>query len=310
LSFPQQRLWFLHQLDSQNPFYNESCQFQIVGAMNVAALEQSINEIIRRHEALRTILTTVGELPVQRIIPSLTINLSIRNLQGLKETEVQQIITREVRQPFDLSKPPLWRFSLLSLGSEYHLLILTLHHIIIDGWSMGILIEELSALYQAFSRGSATPLPELAIQYGDFTVWQRQWLTDELQQRQIDYWKQQLADAPRLLELPTDYLRPSIQTFSGAVKNFKINSDLTAKIKESIQQSKTTFFVMLLAAFAVLLHRYSGQEDICIGSHFPNRNRTENEPLIGFLSILWCCGVRLNKIRIFQSSSLKYSKLF
>jgi len=282
LSFPQQRLWFLHQLDSQNPFYNESCHFRIVGALNVAALEQSINEIIRRHESLRTIFTRVDELPVQRIIPSLTINLPVRELQSLEEAEVQQIITREVRQPFDLSKPPLLRFSLLHLGAEYHLLILTLHHIIIDGGSMGIFIEELSALYQAFSSGSATPLPELAIQYGDFTVWQRQWLTEELQQRQIDYWKDQLVNAPRLLELTTDYPRPSVQTFSGAINKFKINSDLTDKIQEISQQSKTTIFVTLLAAFAILLHRYSGQDDICIGSPFANRNRTEIESLIGF----------------------------
>ncbi|MEG3972253.1 amino acid adenylation domain-containing protein [Microcoleus sp. T2B6] len=282
LSFPQQRLWFLYQLDNRNPFYNESCQFRIVGVLNVAALEQSINEIIRRHEALRTIFTMVDELPVQQIILSLNINLPVRDLQGLKEAEIQQIITQKVRQPFDLSKPPLLRFSLLRLESEYHLLILTLHHIIIDGWSMGILIEELSALYQAFSSGSANPLPELAIQYGDFTVWQRQWLTEELQQRQIDYWKEQLTNAPRLLELPTDYPRPSIQTFSGAIKHFKINFDLTAKLQEISQQSKTTFFVTLLAAIAVLLHRYSGQDDICIGSPFANRNRTEIESLIGF----------------------------
>ncbi|MCT7967811.1 amino acid adenylation domain-containing protein [Laspinema sp. D1] len=282
LSFSQQRLWFLHQLDSQNPFYNESCQFQIIGVLNVAALEQTINEIIRRHEALRTIFTALDELPIQRILPSLTINLSVRDLQDLREAEVQKIITREARQPFDLNKPPLLRFSLLRLGSEYHLLILTLHHIIIDGWSMGILIEELSALYQAFSTGFATPLPELAIQYGDFTVWQRQWLTQELQQRQLDYWKEQLADAPRLLELPTDYPRPSVQTFSGAIKKSQIKFDLTAKLQEISQQSKTTFFVTLLAVFVLLLHRYSGQDDICIGSPFANRNRTEIEPVIGF----------------------------
>ncbi|MFB2921206.1 MULTISPECIES: condensation domain-containing protein, partial [Aerosakkonema] len=282
LSFPQQRLWFLHHLDSNSAFYNESFQIRIIGLLNVTALEQSLNEIIRRHEALRTIFPTVEGLPVQRITPCLTINLPVVDLQGLKEAEVQQIITKEVRQPFDLSKPPLLRASLLRLGSESHLLILTIHHMVIDGWSMGILIEELSALYQAFSIGSPTPLPELTIQYGDFTVWQRQGLTEQLQQKQLDYWKQQLADAPQLLELPTDYPRPSVQSFSGAIQTFQINSNLTAKLKNISQQSGTTLFVTLLATFSILLHRYSGQDDICIGSPFANRNRTELESLIGF----------------------------
>ena len=282
LSFPQQRMWFLYQLDSQNPFYNESCQFRIIGALNVTALEQSINEIIRRHEALRTIFPTVDGVAVQRILPTLTVNIPVVDLQGLKEAEVQQIITKEVRQPFDLGKAPLLRVTLLRLEPEFHLLILTLHHIIIDGWSMGIFIKELSALYQAFATGSPTPLPELTIQYGDFTIWQRQWLTEELQERQLDYWKQQLASAPPLLELPTDYPRPSVQTFSGAIKEFKLNSNLTAQLKTLSQKSGTTLFVTLLAAFAVLLHRYSGQDDICIGSPFANRNRTEVESIIGF----------------------------
>jgi amino acid adenylation domain-containing protein len=219
---------------------------------------------------------------VQRILPTLTVNIPVVDLQGLKEAEVQQIITKEVRQPFDLGKAPLLRVTLLRLEPEFHLLILTLHHIIIDGWSMGIFIKELSALYQAFATGSPTPLPELTIQYGDFTIWQRQWLTEELQQRQLDYWKQQLASAPPLLELPTDYPRPSVQTFSGAIKEFKLNSNLTAQLKTLSRKSGTTLFMTLLAAFAVLLHRYSGQDDICIGSPFANRNRTEVESIIGF----------------------------
>jgi amino acid adenylation domain-containing protein len=282
LSFPQQRMWFLYQLDSQTPFYNENLQLRIIGALNVSALEQSLNEIIRRHEALRTIFPTVDGFAVQRIIPTLTLNIPVVDLQGLKEAEVQQIITKEVRQPFDLSKPPLLRVTLLGLEPEFHLLILTIHHIIMDGWSIGIFIKELSALYQAFSTNSPTPLSELTIQYGDFTIWQRQWLTEELQKRQLNYWKQQLADAPLLLDLPTDYPRPSVQTFSGALKEFKLNSNLTAQLKSLSQKLGTTLFVTLLAAFASLLHRYSGQDDICIGSPFANRNRTEIEPLIGF----------------------------
>ena len=282
LSFPQQRMWFLYQLDSQTPFYNENLQLRIIGALNVSALEQSLNEIIRRHEALRTIFPTVDGFAVQRIIPTLAVNIPVVDLEGLKEAEVQQIITKEVRQSFDLSKSPLLRVTLLRLEPEFYLLILTIHHIIMDGWSMGIFIKELSALYQAFSTSSPTPLSDLTIQYGDFTIWQRQWLTEEVQQQQLDYWKQQLADAPLLLDLPTDYPRPSVQTFSGALKEFKLNSNLTAQLKSLSQKLGTTLFVTLLAAFAVLLHRYSGQDDICIGSPFANRNRTETEPLIGF----------------------------
>ncbi|MDF5736629.1 MULTISPECIES: amino acid adenylation domain-containing protein [unclassified Nostoc] len=282
VSFAQQRMLFFYQLDRNNPFYNESFQFRINGALSIAALEQSINEIIHRHEALRTIFPTVDGFAVQQIIPTLTINIPVVDLQGLKEAEIQQIVTEEARQPFDLGKDPLLRVTLLRLGLETHLLILTIHHIIIDGWSMGIFIKELSALYQAFTTGSPNPLPELTIQYADFALWQRKWLTEELQQRQLNYWKQQLADAPPLLELSTDYPRPSVQTFSGAIKEFQLNSNLTAQLKTLSQQSGTTLFMTLLAAFAILLHRYSSQDDICIGSPFSNRNRTEIESLIGF----------------------------
>ncbi|KYC42725.1 non-ribosomal peptide synthetase [Scytonema hofmannii PCC 7110] len=280
LSFSQQRMWFLYELDRENTSYNESLQLRISGVPNVALLEQSINEIIHRHEALRTIFTTVDGLAVQRILPSLTINIPVLDLQGLKEAEIQQRVIDGIRKPFDLEKQPLLRVSLLRLKPELHLLILTIHHIIVDGWSIGIFIKELSDLYQAFSVGSPTPLPKLTIQYGDFAVWQREWLTEELQQ-QLDYWKQQLADAPPLLELPTDYPRPSVQSFSGAVKKWQLNSNLSAQLKTLSQESGTTLFVTLLVAFVVLLHRYSHQDDICIGSPFANRNRTEIEPLIG-----------------------------
>ncbi|QLE40077.1 amino acid adenylation domain-containing protein [Nostoc sp. C052] len=282
LSFSQQRMWFLNQLDSQDSSYNESFQFQIFGALNVAALEQSINEIIRRHEALRTIFTTVDGLAVQRIVPTLAINISVVDLQGLEEAEIQQLVTKEVQQPFDLGISPLLRATLLRQEVESHLFILTMHHIIMDGWSIKIFLQELSDIYQAFSTGSPTQLPELTIQYGDFVVWQRKWFTEEVQQKQLDYWKQQLADAPPLLELPTDYPRPSVQTISSAVQEWKLNSNLTAQIKALSQQSGTTLFVTLLASFSLLLHRYSGQDDISIGSPFANRNRTEIQPLIGF----------------------------
>ncbi|MBW4505895.1 MAG: amino acid adenylation domain-containing protein [Scytonematopsis contorta HA4267-MV1] len=282
LSFSQQRMWFLYQLDRNNPFYNESFQFRIIGTLNVVALEQSINEIIRRHEALRTTFPTVQGVPVQTISPTLSIIISIVDLPDLPEASVQHAVTKEVRQPFDLEKGPLLRVTLLRLKSEFHLLILTMHHIITDGWSTGILFKELCALYQAFATGKPSPLPDLTIQYADFTFWQRKWLTLEVTQKQLDYWKQQLAGIPPLLKLPTDYPRPPVQTFRGATKQFQLNPHLTEQLVILSQQSGTTLFMTLLAAFSILLHRFSGQNDICIGSPFANRNRQELEPLIGF----------------------------
>ncbi|MEH1936773.1 MAG: amino acid adenylation domain-containing protein [Nostoc sp.] len=282
LSFAQQRMWFLYQLESQSPFYNEGLQLRVEGVLNVEALGQSINEIIRRHEILRTTFPAVDGKPLQVISPSLTIAIPILDLQGLKESEVQQIVTKEARQPFDLSNGPLLRVTLLRLGSESYVLVLIMHHIITDGWSMGIFIQELSILYRAFTLASPLLLPELPIQYADFAVWQRQWLTEEVQKQQLNYWKQQLAGATPLLELPTDKPRPPVQTFCGATQEFQIDQNLSKQIKTFSQQSAATLFHTLLAAFVVLMFRYSGQDDICIGSPIANRNRREIEPLIGF----------------------------
>ncbi|MDZ7967784.1 MAG: amino acid adenylation domain-containing protein [Nostoc sp. DedSLP03] len=282
LSFAQQRMWFLYQLESQSPFYNESCQLRLQGVLNTEALEQSINEIIRRHEILRTTFPAVDGKPLQVISPSLTITMPVLDLQGLEASELQQIVTKEARQPFDLSNNPLLRVTLLRLGSESYVLVLTMHHIITDGWSMGIFIQELSTLYRAFTLGSPLLLSELPIQYADFAVWQRQWLTESVQKQQLNYWKQQLTGATPLLELPTDKPRPPVQTFCGATKEFQIDQNLSKQIKIFSQQSGATLFHTLLAAFVVLMFRYSGQDDICIGSAIANRNRKDIEPLIGF----------------------------
>ncbi|MDZ8185054.1 MAG: condensation domain-containing protein [Nostoc sp. ChiSLP02] len=281
LSFAQQRMWFLYQLDKESPFYNESLQVRIVGKLSLRALEQSINEIIRRHEALRTTFVVREGIPFQAILPTLAIAIPIVELQGLPEASVQQIVTQEVRQPFDLSIAPLLRVTLVRQQAESHLLILTMHHIITDGWSMGIFFKELEVLYHAFSKEQPNSLPELTIQYADFVLWQRQWLTQQVQQKQLDYWKQQLAGVPPLLELPTDYPRPPVQSFSGSTKKFQLEKDLTSQLVSLGQQSGVTLFMTLLAAFAVLLHRYSSQNDICIGSPFANRDRQEVDPLIG-----------------------------
>ncbi|MEH2261606.1 non-ribosomal peptide synthetase [Nostoc sp.] len=282
LSFAQQRMWFLSQLDKESPFYNESCQLRIVGKLSVTALEQSIDEIIRRHEALRTTFVVREGIPFQEIsAESFNLNITVVDLQGLPEASVQQIVTQEVRKPFNLGSVPLLRATLLRQKVESHLLILTMHHIITDGWSMGIFFKELEVLYDAFTKGQPNPLPELTIQYADFALWQRKWLTEEVQEKQLEYWKQQLAGAPPLLELPTDYPRLPIQTFSGATKRFKLEEHLTSQLVTLSQKSGVTLFMTLLATFAILLHRYSERDDICIGSPFANRNRQEVNPLIG-----------------------------
>lgn len=282
LSFAQQRMWFLYQLESQSPFYNEGLQLRVEGVLNIEALQQSVNEIIRRHEILRTTFPAIDGKPLQVIFPSLAMNIPVLDLQGLEAAEIQQIVTKEARQPFDLSNGSLLRVTLLRLGPESHVLVLIMHHIITDGWSMGIFIQELSSLYQTFTLSSPLLLSELPIQYADFAVWQRQWLTEEIQKQQLNYWKQQLAGATPLLELPTDKPRPPVQTFSGATQKFQIDRNLSKQIKTFSQQSGATLFHTLLAAFIVLMFRYSGQDDICIGSPIANRNRREIETLVGF----------------------------
>nr|AGH69808.1 non-ribosomal peptide synthase [Nostoc sp. 'Peltigera membranacea cyanobiont'] len=281
LSFAQQRMWFLYQLDSSSSFYNGSFQIKIIGALNVTVLEQSVNEIIRRHEVLRTNFPTIKGVPLQAITPTLSITLPVVDLQGLTEAFVQQLVARQVRQPFDLVTGPLLRVTLLLLSPETHLLILTIHHIITDGWSMGIFFKELGTLYQAFTNGEPSPLPELAIQYADFSVWQREWLTGEVMQKQVDYWKQQLADAPPLLKLPTDYPRPLVQTFCGATRLFELDPDLTFQLKTLSKKSGITLFMTLMTAFVTLLYRYSSQKDICVGFPIANRDYSELDPLIG-----------------------------
>ncbi|KST68652.1 non-ribosomal peptide synthetase [Mastigocoleus testarum BC008] len=309
LSFAQQRMWFNYQLDSNNPFYNESFQVRITGKLNIPALEKSINEIVRRHEALRTSFSNVEGKPLQYINPSLNVPLPVIDLQGSSEAEVQQIIIKEARQPFDLSNGSLLRTTLLHLAPESYVLILVMHHIITDGASMGVFFQELSAFYQDAKRTDATftdgtykdaistdatcrdvacnvstRLPELPIQYADFAIWQRQWLTGEVLERQLNYWKQQLASVPPLLELPTDKPRPPVQTYCGAIAQFQLDQNLTQQLQTLSQKSRTTLFMSLLAAYSILLYRYSGQEDICIGSPFANRNRQEVESLIGFFA--------------------------
>ncbi len=286
LSFAQQRLWFLDQIESGAPLYNIPETMRLHGALNVDALRRSLQEIVRRHETLRTVFSAEDGLPYQLILPEAPIDLPLSDLSELpvaeREVEALRLAEREARRPFDLQHGPLLRARLLRLAPDDHMVLLTIHHIISDDWSTSVLIGEIASIYDAFARGRPSPLPELPIQYADFAVWQRNWLQGETLDRQLNYWRTHLTGAPPLLELPTDRPRPPMQTFNGAYLEVVIPRKLSYAIKTLSQREGTTLFMTLLAAFSVLLARYSGQDDICIGTPIANRHRGEVENLIGF----------------------------
>jgi hypothetical protein len=285
LSYAQQRLWFLHRLEPTSHQYNSSTAFQLSGRLHTESLERSLGEIVRRHEILRTTFPSRHGQPVQTVneFPNFTLRMEdLSNLsQDDREAEVQRCCAAEFSKPFDLTNRPPFRATLLKLHEEEHLLLITMHHIVTDGWSRGILFRELSELYAAFSAGQPSPLAELPIQYADFAVWQRGWLQGEVLARQLSYWREQLAELPAL-QLPTDYPRPAVQTFEGAREERVLPKALSERLQELSQREGVTLFMTLLAAFVLLLHRYSGQEDIVVGSPIANRNRSELEGLIGF----------------------------
>ena len=285
LSFAQQRLWFLDQMEPDNPFYNLSASLSLSGPIDIAALEQSLNEIVTRHEALRTSFKVIDGQPVQIVASKLHIPLIMVAVEQLSPSQQAREIRRLTREdsllPFDLAALPLMRIHLLRLGAEEHILLLSLHHIICDGWSMMVLMREFSLLYQAYAQGQASPLPELPLQYADYTLWQREWLQGKLLQTHLAYWQRQLAGAPTLLELPTDRPRPPIQTFRGGLQRVALSQELTERLKALSRKEGVTLFMTLLAAFATLLARYSGREDLLIGTPIANRQHAQLEDLIG-----------------------------
>jgi amino acid adenylation domain-containing protein len=285
LSFAQQRLWFLDQLIPNNPFYNIPLALHLTGSLKLAALEQTFNEIVQRHEALRTTIVVQKGQPVQVINPTLTIPLPIINLRQLpqaeREIQARRLTTQEAQRPFNLSTDSLLQVKLLWLDETQYILLLTMHHIVSDGWSIGVLIQEIAALYTAFASNQPSPLPELTIQYADFAHWQRQWLQGEVLKKQLSYWQKQL-DGISMLNLPTDRPRLGIQTYQGARQPLQLSKSLSKALLALGQQEGVTLFITLLAAFQALLYRYTQQEDIAIGSPIANRNRSEIEGLIGF----------------------------
>ncbi|MBE9188793.1 amino acid adenylation domain-containing protein [Gloeocapsopsis crepidinum LEGE 06123] len=282
LSFAQQRLWFLYQLAPDNPFYNVPAAIRLQGTLNQEALERSFNEIIRRHAALRTTFKTVDGQPVQVIAAQVKLTLPVVDLQFVPQEErdrlIQKLATAEAQRPFNLSSDLLLRVTLLQFHANEFILLLTMHHIVADGWSLGILVRELACFYSAFVQEETPTLPALPIQYADFACWQR----NELQElEQLTYWRSQLQNLP-VLELPSDRPRPLVQTYRGATYRLQYSPALTQALENLSQQAGVSLFMLLLAAFQTLLYRYTGQEDIVVGSPIANRYRSELEDLIGF----------------------------
>ena len=287
LSWNQQRLWFLAQLEPNSPVYNEPFTIRFPGAIDVDALSKALNEIIKRHESLRERFIMIDSQPVQAIDPPSTFKLAVVDIRQLpqdqREAEALRLATSESKQIFDLTSGPLLRATLMQLASEDYRLFLTAHHIVIDGVSIyNVFLPELAALYEAFSTNKPSPLAQLPIQYADFTLWQRQWLAGEILERQLDYWKQQLRGDLPVLQLPYDRPRPAVQTFRGARQCLTLSKDLTEALKTLSQQEGVTLFMTLLAAFKTLLYRYTEQEDMVVGTVSAGRNRPEIEGLIGF----------------------------
>ncbi|HVR98951.1 MAG TPA: amino acid adenylation domain-containing protein [Thermoanaerobaculia bacterium] len=283
LSFAQQRLWFLDQLEPGSPLYNLPAALRLDGALDAEALSHALGEIVRRHESLRTTFPAVDGEPVQRVHSWEGFSLPRVDLTGLGEEEARRLALEDAARPFDLERGPLFRPLLLRLAPETHVLLASMHHIVGDGWSTGVLVRELAALYAAFRSGLPSPLPELPLQYPDFALWQRSWLAGEVLEAELAWWREQLAGLPALLELPTDRPRPAVRGTRGAWLLGALPDELAAALRALARAHGTTLFMVLLAGFETLLSRYSGQRDLAVGMPIAGRNRVELEGLIGFL---------------------------
>jgi hypothetical protein len=284
-SFAQEGLWFLHQLEPDSPAYNVTVTVRLDGLLDVALLEKSLSEVVKRHESLRTTFREDSGRLVQIITPHTSLPLPLVELSGLaaalREAEATRLALQDSQRPFDLTTEPLIRAIMLRLGEGEHVAILVLHHIISDAWSLSLLIQEIAAFYESFAKGSPAPLAELPIQFADYACWQREQLQGEALDSQLAYWMHQLRDLPPILDLPTDRPRLPTSSSQGARRFIKLSKELTVALKELSRREGATLFMTLLAAFQVLLHRETGQEDVLIGSPIANRTRPETETLIG-----------------------------
>ncbi|MDH0485647.1 MULTISPECIES: non-ribosomal peptide synthetase [unclassified Pseudomonas] len=279
LSYAQQRQWFLWQLAPTSAAYHIPTTLRLKGVLDIPALQRSFDALVQRHESLRTTFQQVGEQAVQVIHPQLPVELVV---VPVVERDLSFTIEEEVQRPFDLEHGPLLRVKLLQLVVDEHVLVLTLHHIVTDGWSTPVMVDELVRFYEGFSMGVEVSLPPLEFQYADYALWQRQWMDAGERERQLAYWQAQLGDEQPVLELPTDHPRPAVQSHAGASLDFVLDDELARALKQRAQEQGVTLFMLLLASFQTLLHRYSGQDDIRVGVPIANRNRLETEGLIGF----------------------------
>ena len=286
LSFAQQRLWFLDQLEPMSNAYNIPSVVRLRGPFNPEFFKQAVEEVMRRHESLRTRFVTDEGRGWQEIDEASELDVPVLDLRHMsndeQSNEVRRLATLEVQKPFDLTRGPLLRLTVLQLAEDEHVLMLTMHHIVSDGWSMTVLMRELIVLYDAFSRGESSPLPELQIQYADYAVWQREWLQGDVLEQQLKYWREQLQGAPPVLELPTDHARPAVQSFRGRMLKRRMPAELLQQIEALSRREGLTMYMSVLAAFVVVLARYSGQREIVVGTPIAGRTRREIEGLIGF----------------------------
>jgi amino acid adenylation domain-containing protein/FkbM family methyltransferase len=285
LSAAQEQFWFLGHLAPGSPVYNSSDVVEFHGEYNANAMHRAVQELVRRHEILRTEFSHSGGQPVQTVLPAINLPLAELELGSLgiqeREQEWMRLVRKQGREPFDLSRAPLLRVTVVHLSSREHRLLLTIHHILADEWSMEVVHQELNRLYEAFSNRLPSPLPELPIQYADFACWQREWMKGELLESQTSYWKKELAGAPSILELPADKPRPAMQSFRGATEFFRLPGRLLEQLKTLGREQQATMFMILEAAFMALLHRYTGQDDIVVGTPISGRTCSETEDLIG-----------------------------
>ena len=285
LSYAQQRLWFINELEPESAAYNIAYAVRMQGEVNEAALEQCMNEIVRRHEVLRTRFVSRAGKAHQLIDEPRWMRLPMWDLSGLsqsqRELQARQIVAQQRHRPFDLERGPVWRAELVRMGSLEHILGVSLHHVVSDGWSVGVMVKEMSRLYEAYANGRESTLEELEIQYADYAAWQREWLEGEVMSRQMQYWRKQLGDAPRL-EMPTDKVRAEVRTNRGGGVDITIGEELSERVKEMSRREGVTIFMTVMAAYQVVLSRFCGQDDISVGTPIANRNRLETEGLIGF----------------------------
>jgi amino acid adenylation domain-containing protein len=286
VSYGQRRLWFLQQLEPEGAGYNSPAAVRLEGRLDAAALGRTLTEVVRRHEALRTTFRSEGGEPVQVVGAPYAVRLEAEDLSGLpereREGELRRLITEEARRPFDLAAGSLLRARLLRLSEQEHVVSLVMHHVVSDGWSVGVLVREVAALYEAYSEGRESPLAELPVQYADYAAWQREYLRGETLERQLTYWREKLKDAPPVLELPTDRPRQGVNSGRGAHLRFELGAELSGRLRAASRKEGVTLYMTLLAGWQALLARYSGQEDVSVGTPIAGRTRAEVEGLIGF----------------------------